>query len=104
MENQHKQITGYRDLSQQEIDLMNEIKAKGEELRQLIAKIAAVAVPPLPLIKSAEPGEAPVLVEGKLMSVETEADDPSYWLRYADGAFRTGIMYAVRAVAKPTSY
>ena len=27
MENQHKQIIGYRDLSQEEIDLMNRIKA-----------------------------------------------------------------------------
>ena len=26
MENQHKKITGYRDLSQAEIDLMNEVK------------------------------------------------------------------------------
>jgi hypothetical protein len=104
MENQHKQITGYRDLSQQEIDLMNEIKAKGEELRQLVAKIASVAIPPLPLIPALAPGEEQTMVEGKIASVETEADDPSYWLRYADGAFRTGIMYAVRAVAKPTSY
>lgn len=26
MDNQHKKITGYRDLSQDEIDLMNEVK------------------------------------------------------------------------------
>ena len=28
MENQHRKITGYRDLTQEEIDLMNEIKAE----------------------------------------------------------------------------
>ena len=28
MENQHRQIKGYRELSQEEIDLMNEIKAE----------------------------------------------------------------------------
>ena len=27
MENQHRKITGYRELNQDEIDLMNEIKA-----------------------------------------------------------------------------
>ena len=28
MENQHKKIKGYRELTQAEIDLMNEVKAK----------------------------------------------------------------------------
>lgn len=32
MENQHRKIKGYRELSQAEIDLMNEIKQKGVEL------------------------------------------------------------------------
>ena len=41
MENQHKQIKGYRDLSQTEIDLMNEVKAKGEELGELVEKLMA---------------------------------------------------------------
>ncbi|WP_321953129.1 Acb2/Tad1 domain-containing protein [Paraburkholderia bannensis] len=105
MDNQHKKIKGYRDLSQQEIDLMNEIKAKGEELRALVAKIAEVAVPKL----EADPApvgerEQDALTEGKPWSVETEGDDPLFWLRYADSSFRCGVMYAVRAVAKPTSY
>lgn len=39
MENQHRQIKGYRELSQEEIDLMNEIKAKGAELGELVAKL-----------------------------------------------------------------
>lgn len=40
MENQHRQIKGYRELSQDEIDLMNEIKAKGAELGELVEKLA----------------------------------------------------------------
>ena len=40
LDNQHKKIKGYRDLSQAEIDLMNEIKAKGVELGELVAKRA----------------------------------------------------------------
>ena len=39
MDNQHKQIKGYRDLSQEEIDLMNEVKAKGVELGELVDKL-----------------------------------------------------------------
>lgn len=32
MDNQHKKIKGYRDLSQAEIDLMNEVKAIGPQV------------------------------------------------------------------------
>ena len=41
MDNQHTKITGYRDLSQTEIDLMNKIKAKGAELGELVAELQA---------------------------------------------------------------
>lgn len=36
MQDQHKLIKGYRDLTQTEIDLMNAIKVKGNELGALI--------------------------------------------------------------------
>lgn len=39
MENQHRKISGYRELSQEEINLMNEIKAKGVELGELVEKL-----------------------------------------------------------------
>lgn len=39
MDNQHRAIKGYRELSQDEIDLMNEIKAKGAELGDMVAKL-----------------------------------------------------------------
>lgn len=35
MDNQHKQIKGYRELSQEEINLMNEIKQQGELVSRL---------------------------------------------------------------------
>ncbi|WP_136419933.1 hypothetical protein [Herbaspirillum sp. ST 5-3] len=100
MDNQHKLIKGYRDLSAEEIALMNEIKAKGEELRALVGKIGQLIEKPLPEITEGT-GE---LVAGLAVSVEYEADDPMYWLRYAESSFRCGVMYAVRAVAQPTSY
>lgn len=42
MENQHKKIKGYRDLTQEEIDLMNEVKSKGAELGELFEKLEAM--------------------------------------------------------------
>lgn len=39
MDNQHQKITGYRDLTQQEIDLMNEGKALAEEAGAYAAKV-----------------------------------------------------------------
>jgi hypothetical protein len=36
MDNQHKHIKGYRDLSEDEIADMNAIKAQGEQLRVMI--------------------------------------------------------------------
>lgn len=88
MDNQHKHIKGYRDLSQDEIDLMNEIKAKGEELRELVNKVRANAE----------------TVEGADKFDKDEADHPLYWSRLADCSLRTGIMYLVRSVARPQSF
>jgi len=39
MDNQHRKIKGYRELSQDEVDLMNEIKTKGVELGELVDKL-----------------------------------------------------------------
>lgn len=39
MENQHRQIKGYRELAQCEIDLMNEIKEKAAEIGELCDKL-----------------------------------------------------------------
>ena len=43
MENQHRKIKGYRELSQFEIDLMNEVKSKGAELGELVEKLRTTA-------------------------------------------------------------
>ena len=74
MENQHKHIKGYRDLSKTEIDLMNEIKTKGEELRVLIDRIK-----------------------------DTEGTDKR-WVAIATTEFQLGLMSLTRSVAKPESF
>lgn len=42
MKDQHKQIKGYRDLTQDEIDLMNEANALAEQCGALIEKLMAI--------------------------------------------------------------
>lgn len=45
MDNQHRKISGYRELSQEEIDAMNEIKALARTVGELIDKIQPSADP-----------------------------------------------------------
>lgn len=42
MDNQHQKIQGYRDLSQEEIDLMNEGKALAQQCGAFIQKLEAI--------------------------------------------------------------
>lgn len=74
MENQHRLIKGYRDLSQEEIDLMNEVKEHGVALGNLIHRIST------------------------LPSVDQR------WLDIGTTDLQTGIMAVTRAIAKPTSF
>lgn len=74
MENQHRQIKGYRELSQEEIDAMNEIKAKGAELGALVEKLRA------------QPGL------------------DQRWVSIGATDLQTGLMALTRAVAQPTFF
>ena len=79
MDNQHRKISGYRELSQDEINLMNEIKAKGRELNQLVCRVALLPV------------------------CETSAGmERERWVEYAGMNIETGVMQLIRAVALPT--
>lgn len=74
MENQHRQIKGYRELNEQEIAAMNEIKQKGAELGDLVAKLRA-----------------------------TEGLDQR-WVSIGATDLQTGLMALTRAVAQPTFF
>lgn len=74
MDNQHRKIAGYRELSQEEIDLMNEVKAKGAELGELLTKLQNV---------------------GTL--------NPR-WLAIGRTDLQTGLMALTRAIAQPTFF
>ena len=74
MDNQHQKITGYRDLTQAEINLMNEIKLKGRDLGILIEQLR-----------------------------QTEGLDQR-WISIGATDLQTGLMALTRAVAQPTSF
>jgi hypothetical protein len=74
MENQHRQIKGYRELNEGEIALMNDIKTKGAELGELVARLRA-----------------------------TEGLDQR-WVSIGATDFQTGLMALTRGVAQPTFF
>jgi response regulator of citrate/malate metabolism len=74
LDNQHQKIKGYRDLSQEEIDLMNAVKAKGNEMGDLIKELQAL-----------------------------ETTDKR-WVAIGQTNLQQGIMALVRAIAKPESF
>ena len=100
MENQHRKIKGYRELSQEEIDLMNRIKEAGENLRLLMVDVEYHigdqydAVSGFTLVDKEAADEHQRLV----------AADPARWLYMAQDQLQTGIMYLVRSVAQPTTF
>ncbi len=98
MENQHRKIAGYRDLSQEEIDLMNAIKAQGAELLKLQAKLANhLQAQRLGKAVAAEQGRQPDVHE----FVRFNAAEPERWAAIGKADIQTGIMALVRAVAQP---
>lgn len=74
MENQHRVIKGYRELSEQEIALMNEVKSLGEDLGNMIATLKQMP----------------------------EIDQR--WVSIAQTDLQKGIMALVRSIAQPTSF
>lgn len=85
MKDQHTKIKGYRDLTADEIELMNQIKAKGEELGELVDRMDRHTNPDR---RAAEPGE---FLDGR-------------WISIGRTHLQQGIMALVRAVAQPTTF
>ncbi len=110
MENQHRKIKGYRELSQEEIDLMNRIKAKGAELLALQAELAGRLSTDYDVkfaaACDAQRGTGLDVYQGgsdeaqefrRYMSAE-----PQRWAAIGKTDIQTGIMALVRSVAQPT--
>lgn len=73
MENQHRKIKGYRELAQDDIDMMNEVKELAAKVGELCDKMAA--------------------------DISTEPDHR--WLSIGKTDLQKGFMALTRAVAKP---
>lgn len=74
MENQHREIKGYRELNAEEIALMNEIKGQGVILGALVEKLRA----------------------------QQETD--KRWVSIGATDLQTGLMALTRSVATPTFF
>jgi len=91
MDNQHRKITGYRELSQPEIDLMNEVKAKVAAVGELIQRINTL--------------NAELATNGDEKTKEAvQQSDCFRWASIAKTDLQTGAMALTRAVAKPTFF
>jgi hypothetical protein len=109
MENQHRKIKGYRELSASEIDLMNRIKDKGAELLALQAELAGS----LSTAYAEKLNAAVKAQEGTGFSIYQGATDeaiefrrfsdaePERWANIGKTDIQTGLMAMVRAVAQP---
>lgn len=75
MENQHREIKGYRELDKAEIDLMNEIKSQGIALGELVAKL-----------------------KGEGVKLDQR------WISIGATDLQQGLMALTRGVAKPTFF
>lgn len=84
MDNQHEKIKGYRDLTQEEIDLMNEVKELAEKCGDLINKLEHSS--------------------STVTSLDTSPTIDKRWVIIAKDNLQLGFMAAVRSVAKPTAF
>ena len=82
MENQHQHIKGYRDLTADEIALMNEAKALSEQVGAFTEKLKNLAPP----------------------NAQSTATIDGRWLAIGVTDLQKGFMSLTRSVAKPTSF
>jgi hypothetical protein len=110
MDNQHRQIIGYRELTQEDIDLMNRIKAAGNALLELQREVAA-KLGETDGSTHARRAAAHNAMGGSYMKPRDPVDpeitrrfaiaEPHRWAAIAKTDIQTGIMALVRAVAQP---
>lgn len=97
MENQHRKITGYRELNQTEIDLMNKIKALGPQIEDVLEEVRLHVINQKHHAMESDPQDVATL--DRLVDAT-----PERFLALAKTDFQTALMYATRAVAQPTFF
>lgn len=79
MDNQHKKIKTYRDLSQKEIDMMNRCKGREGDLLALVDEIRSL----------------------EFLAVSANPDETLRCVAIAEQQIQTAMMWLVRSVALP---
>lgn len=87
MDNQHQQIKGYRDLSKEEIDLMNEAKELAEKCGALVARLRAFPSTPT----GATPTNTHITLDQR-------------WVSIGATHLQEGFMAVIRGIAQPTTF
>lgn len=91
MENQHRLIKGYRDLSQKEIDLINRVKDLEKDFLEVQQQIVEH-------IRSNADLSRPEHTE---KTYQFDVAEPMRWAAIGRTDLQTGCMALIRAVAKP---
>ncbi len=108
MDNQHRKIAGYRELSQAEIDMMNTIKAMGPQLEMLLTAvgkhIAECRHPALTEADSLADLEGRPRPDFNATRERIDRAQPERWAAIARTHFQEGFMALTRAVAQPTFF
>lgn len=99
MENQHRKIKGYRELSQAEIDLMNEVKAQGVALKALIDKVRARVNEVYDAACQLPDADSRKEEYDRLL-----AANPHMWINTAEMEMQVALMKLTRAVAQPSFF
>lgn len=92
---QHQKIKGYRDLSQEEIDLMNRIKSFGPELEKLCEDLFEYHEKQL--------ADAELALESEDYRRIMDAS-PYWWRNEGRMHLQQGLMFLTRSVAQPSFF
>jgi hypothetical protein len=98
MENQHRKITGYCELTQEEIDLMNEVERLGALIEVACNQVLDH------LYKQREASAREWQKGNDALRSRLEFAEPEKWANAAKIGFQTNLMHLTRAVAKPTHF
>lgn len=108
MDNQHRKIDGYRELTQADIDMMNKIKAFGPLMEELLAEVGAFTAeshnPPLTKADAQADFDGRPRPDFNMTRARIDRAQPERWAAIARTHFQEGLMALTRAVAQPTFF
>jgi hypothetical protein len=102
VENQHRKIRGYRELTQEEINLMNEIKEQGLVLEALVKKAKKHVADQRERVQGMAADkqfEAAADENARLHEAE-----PERWAALGKTHFQEGLMALTRSIAQPSFF